>query len=123
MVCTEPLTLFHVEQDGSVTRFLLIGSWYETNAVGMAADGTKLRRRTVKARILAPWCWDFVQPDGYTGTGWTAKPGDYLVRGDVELPDGRRWSEIPRLFGCFGVVKEARDRRLGVEPHIYLEGE
>ena len=122
MLYTEDLTLFHLE-GGSVTRFPLTGSWYETDAVSMAADGSKLRRRCVKVRVPAPQCRAFVHPSGYAGTGWTVKTGDYLVRGSVELPEGRRWSEIPRLFAAVGVVTEARDRRVGIAPHIYMEGE
>lgn len=126
MLYTEPLTLFHMEQNGTVSRFVLRGSWYEGNAAAMAANGSLQPQRVVKVRIEALSCNGFVPAKSYAGTGWTAKHGDYIVRGNVLFgikdEKGQRFADIPRQFDHVGCIRDVRDRRVGVEPHIYIEG-
>ena len=126
MLNTEVLTLFHVEPAGTVTRFALTGHWYETNSMHMAANGSLQPQRVAKVRIPAPDCESYVPEKIFTGAGWTAKPGDYVVRGnvtyEVTAEKGHRIADLPRHFPYTAVVREARDRRVGVQPHIYIEG-
>ena len=125
MMHTEKLTLFHVEGN-QLTRHTLTGHWYETNAVTMAANGSLQPQHVVKVRIPAPDCEGFTPAKVYTGAGWTAKPGDYIVRGavtyEVTAEKGHRVADLPQHFPAVAVVREARDRRVGVQPHIYIEG-
>ena len=41
---------------------------------------------------------------------------------EVTAEKGHRVADLPQHFPAVAVVREARDRRVGVQPHIYIEG-
>ena len=114
----EPLTLVHHIKgaDGDTyTCTTVQGSWYRQNLAAVTANGLQAARR-VRCRVPT---WNL----GSASLAALAAlvPGDKILRGQADCPDGATFAALGRTQGA-ATVLDVHDNTRGAFPHYYLEG-
>lgn len=86
--------------------------WHDT---GSASQSVQVSQpgRSVKVQVAEEDADGYVEPSSYEGEGWTLRPGDRVIHGEVSYEGGIRGLDEALEGMDWATVTEARDLRLG----------